>query len=352
MVKTECSVCGESAGLRHNEFTGYQEPDTFRIYHCSHCNTSFALPRVETGPLYENIYKNGNRVPGYSRYWSYAQIIKKFTNPLDFLAETKDTYWGVREALKLITNGKGSAKILEVGSGLGYLTYSLIKANYDVTGLDISSTAVEQAKENFGDYYICNDLFEYSKLMPETFDIVILTEVIEHVENPVDFIKAIKRLLNQNGRTIITTLNKSFYPPDTLWATDLPPVHYWWLSEESMTSIAKTLNLSIDFINFRKFYEKNFELVDLKSHRDNHLPVPYFNRDGELIVKVRSADKYLKLNIRLLMDKISFAHKLFISLKGWGKRTYGKLRMLTGKDMIVCAERGLVICAIMQKKPA
>ena len=145
--ETECPLCGCSSELRHGKYTGYQEPDTFRIYHCPKCNTAFSLPKVDTSAIYENIYKNGNKVPGYNRYWRYAKFIKKFTNPFEYLAETEETYWGVKKALSITAKDKKSTKILEIGSGLGYFTYSLIKANYDAVGLDISQTAVNQAKK-------------------------------------------------------------------------------------------------------------------------------------------------------------------------------------------------------------
>ena len=32
----------------------------------------------------------------------------------------------------------------------------------------------------------------------------------------------------------LTTSNEDFFPPGTLWATDLPPIHFWWFSEESI----------------------------------------------------------------------------------------------------------------------
>jgi len=54
--------------------------------------------------------------------------------------------------------------------------------------MDVSRTAVSKATNNFGDHYICADLFEYSRLAPDSFDIVILTEVIEHVSNPLDLL--------------------------------------------------------------------------------------------------------------------------------------------------------------------
>lgn len=333
----ECLLCGGSSELRHKKYPGYQEPDTFKIYHCPNCNTAFSLPRVETAEIYENIYKNGNKVPGYDRYWKYAKIIKKRTNPLEYLAETEDTYWGVKEALIFFVKDKKTAKMLEIGSGLGYLTYSLIKANYNTVGLDISQTAVKYANETFGDHYICADLFQYAKLHSESFDIVILTEVIEHIDKPLNFIESILTLLKPGGRAIITTPNKSFYPKDIIWATELPPVHCWWFSEESMKYISKRINTNIFFINFSKYYKnKYFALNTLLFN--SQLPKPCFNENGELIIQSNMANKSLKSYIRMLVTKIPYTKKI-----------YAKLRKLLNPEVIVCNDRGIVLCAIMQR---
>ena len=147
---------------------------------------------------------------------------------------------------------------------MGYLTYSLIQDGYKTVGLDISQTAVNNAIDNFGNYYICADLLEFSIQNPEKFDIVILTEVIEHINKPIDFMKAILLLLKSSGYTIITTPNKSFYPKDIIWESDLPPVHLWWFGEESLKYIADLLNAKISFINFKIFYNKHYHAIDLK----------------------------------------------------------------------------------------
>ena len=128
---------------------------------------------------------------------------------------------------------------MEIGSGLGYLTYSLIKSNYNVVGLDISQTVVKQAIETFGDHYICANIYEYAQIDLEAFDIVILTEVIEHVNEPINFMESIKKILKPAGKIIITTPNKSFFPKDIIWASELPPIHCWWFSEEAMNTFQR-----------------------------------------------------------------------------------------------------------------
>jgi SAM-dependent methyltransferase len=346
--ETECLLCRGKAFLKHNEYPGYQKPHTFKIYHCSECNSAFSLPVEESSVIYENIYKNGERVPGYSRYWKYAKIIKKVSKPLDYLAESHEDYWSVREALAMYVIDKTSAKILEIGSGLGYLTYSLIEAGYNVTGMDVSQTAVSQAINNFGDHYICADLFEYSKLAAESIDIVILTEVVEHVNNPIEFIKSILKLLKPGGRTIITTPNKSFYPGEVIWASDLPPVHCWWLSEDSMTYIAGKLDVNISFINFLDYYKMNYQVIGTQPLQENRLPEPFFDSEGVLIRKTRPESR-LKTNIQLILTRSPVLNRISGSLRKYLKKAYGKSRELFSSNVIVCRDRGHILCAVMQK---
>lgn len=347
--KKECLLCGSSAHLKHDSYPGYQEPDSFQIYHCNNCNTSFSFPEVHTSLIYESIYKNGNRVPGYNRYWRYASIVKKIRNPFSYLADSSEAYWGVREIICGAAIDKKELKILEVGSGLGYLTYSLNKANYNTTGLDISQTAVVQAKRDFGDHYVCADLKDYAELNPGFFDIVILTEVIEHISRPMDFIKSVLKLLKPQGKAFITSPNKSLYPDEIIWSTDLPPVHCWWFSEESMKYIAKALGTKVSFINFASYYKKNYKVIRLKHNTNDDLPKPFFNSNGELIEQFAREKSIVKQNFQLLLFKIPFAYAIYIIIKKYLKRFWGKARVLFDKELIVCNERGNFFCAILER---
>jgi SAM-dependent methyltransferase len=338
MKSVNCLLCGKEASLKYEKYPGYLQPNTFEIYHCSSCNTAFSYPRVETGKIYEAIYKNVKIVPGYNRYWNYLETVKSLNNPIEFLANIEDTYWGVKEALIQIVKNKSQTKILEIGSGLGYLTYSLIKDGYHAVGLDISETAVKQAKETFGDYYVCADLFDFSIRSPESFDIVILTEVIEHVDKPLDFIQAIMTLLKPGGYAIITTPNKSFYPKNVIWVSDVPPVHCWWLSEDSIKYIAKRVNSNIQFINFSEYYQKHYKAINMKSI-GNKLPSPTLGRNYELIKIEESNNTKSESFIKKLLSFFPFIKKL-----------YRKLIRLLNPNIIVCKERGIVLAAVMQKK--
>src|ERR1035437_5521551 len=121
---TPCLWCGEKAIFKTKQ-KSYKEPDIFDIFYCQSCNTSFSMPRVDGDEIYELIYKNIQNVRGYSRYFNYNNQVIKQSNPLKFLADSEPSYWGPIYTLRHILKIGKSARILEVGSGLGYLTYSL-----------------------------------------------------------------------------------------------------------------------------------------------------------------------------------------------------------------------------------
>lgn len=250
-----CLLCGHEALLERREIKGYKEPDLFKIYACPHCNTNFSMPRPEADSIYRLIYKNPADVPGYDIYWRLYQDIKKEKRPLRFLASRNRTYWSIYYTLrKIIRHNKKSPIIFEIGSGLGYLTYALRRAGYNATGLDISEEAIKKAISDFGDYYVCADIMQYVQEHIGGVDIVILTEVIEHIKDPITFLRAIRSLLKDRGYIILTTPNKSYAPSSLVWATDHPPVHFWWFSEDSITFIARQLDLNVEFVDFSKCY--------------------------------------------------------------------------------------------------
>jgi len=245
----QCRLCGKEAHLVEEFCQGYIKDDFYKIYFCESCNTSFVYNCGDVG-IYNLIYRYAEKVPGYDRYYRYANAIKNEKNPLDFLALSEEAYWMVKDALSKSEKPKNETFIIEAGSGLGYLTYALNTEGYKALGIDISQNAVEKAIKNFGSNYICANIHEYAEKHQNQYDIVVLTEVIEHIEEPIEFLGSLCLMLKQGGRIILSTPNKTIYPVNVLWATDLPPVHLWWFSETSMRYIGNMLGMNTVFTDF------------------------------------------------------------------------------------------------------
>ena len=100
-------------------------------------------------------------------------------------------------------NSFENPKVLDLGCGLGYLISSLnTKYKY---GVEPSSYACEAIKKNYKDINIFNLDADAISEIDETFDIIVAYHVIEHVIDPVEFLKTIKSKLKRNGKVIIGT---------------------------------------------------------------------------------------------------------------------------------------------------
>jgi 2-polyprenyl-3-methyl-5-hydroxy-6-metoxy-1,4-benzoquinol methylase len=106
-----------------------------------------------------------------------------------------------------------NASVLDAGCGEGHLLERLQKAEKDnkYYGIDIIPLAINQAKERcpFANIEI-GDIYEV-KYPNEFFDIIICTEVLEHIFNFKSALKELKRTLKPNGVLIIS------FPNEILW---------------------------------------------------------------------------------------------------------------------------------------
>jgi len=255
----QCCLCNQEADCKNDQQPGYQQSSSFEIYHCSHCSTAFAWPMDVNHQLYELIYSKIDQIHGYERYARYATDILYSDTPLEYLSDKEEIYWGIQQYLKNCL--KNEPKILEVGCGFGYLTYALAIAGYDVVGLDISQVAVDKAKRRYGNKYICSDVQDYASKVGPQYDVIILTEVIEHIPDVKSFLASLDLLLSPQGEIVLTTPNRSCYPNHILWETEPPPVHLWWFSETSIEFIAKDMGYDVHFIDYTLFNKgKSFTL--------------------------------------------------------------------------------------------
>jgi len=274
-----CALCGKEAFTIEESFQGYIEGSFHKIYFCKNCNTSFVLTDVDTKAIYDLIYKFAEKVPGYKRYYRYHETVINLENSLEYLASSEETYWIVKDALSRIKKNKTEINIIEIGSGLGYLTYALNKEGYNTLGIDISHNAVEKAVQQFGSNYICADVKEYASNIQKKYDVAILTEVIEHVEKPVELLQYVCSMLKSDGKIVVSTPNKTIFSKDEVWYSDLPPVHLWWFSEKSMLQIGNLLDMKVTFTDFTKYYKNKYAYAVL----DPQKPKPVFSSKGVLL---------------------------------------------------------------------
>ena len=147
----------------------------------------------------------------------YLSIIDKQSSVYD-KTRVKDYFLKTSKIFKSIIP-KGSS-VLEVGSGTGHYVLDLIKNNRFAEGFDYSLKMVQIAKKNARHQKIKAHFF-YSDVEKEIktnkkFDYALLIGNWEYFDKPIIALKNIKKVLNKDGKIIISTLNIFSWPLITL----------------------------------------------------------------------------------------------------------------------------------------
>src|SRR5690606_28230314 len=106
-------------------------------------------------------------------------------------------------------------RILDVGCGGGILAFSLARLGAGVLGIDagrenIEAASIHKEESHFNtqlDLSFQNILLE--DLNVPLFDVVVCSEVLEHVDDPTHFVKELIKRLKPNGLLVLTTINRT-----------------------------------------------------------------------------------------------------------------------------------------------
>jgi len=98
-----------------------------------------------------------------------------------------------------IKNIKLNEKILDIGCGNGLLSYKIVKniPGVNITGIDINSNNIDFAINNYKSNKLKFIVGDVLKVLPDkNFDVIILSNVLEHFKNRVRFLKKLKKKYN------------------------------------------------------------------------------------------------------------------------------------------------------------
>tara|TARA_B100000575_G_scaffold168737_1_gene135020 strand:+ start:10377 stop:11081 length:705 start_codon:yes stop_codon:yes gene_type:complete len=102
--------------------------------------------------------------------------------------------------------------VLDLGCGGGLVSEALSRLGANVTGIDFSENNIAVAKKhshknNLQINYINKNIenMEFTK----KFDLIIMFEVLEHLDNWESFLYKVKKNLRKDGKLIISTINRN-----------------------------------------------------------------------------------------------------------------------------------------------
>ena len=157
--------------------------------------------------------------------------------------------------LKLIDSfSSEDKKLLDVGCGTGDFLQIAQQNNWSVSGIEPNEDArqIANSKTNNSVSNI-EQLLEFPK---QSFDVITLWHVLEHLPNLDEQVSILKSLLKENGTLIIAVPNYKSYDAKyykNYWAAFDVPRHLWHFSQESISKLFLKENMKVVITHPMKF---------------------------------------------------------------------------------------------------
>jgi len=242
MKEVTCDLCGYSNYIviatrgRYNEYV--------RNVICKRCGLVYQNPIKKIG----DYYSSGN----YRKTFSATEYVdEKYLKWANLYAD-----WRIQFIRNFM---KDKNKVLEIGCSEGTFLF-LLKKSFP----QIEITGVEHHIEfaNFGrkvyNLNIITDSFERCSLQDNSFDIVCLWHVLEHMQSPTYVLKKIWKILTDSGFLIIETPSITLPYHSLDYFFQVP--HFFTFSPKTMSLYLK--KSGFDIVHFEKARSPDYSLGD------------------------------------------------------------------------------------------
>ncbi len=261
-----CPLCNSTA-CHQNVVTshvyGATQKSSRAFFHCESCNVRYQFPGLtpeEEARFYAAEFEGfmANRT-GSIGGWENADD--------HIVANEPSRQRRMKYIEPHLTN---VSSILEIGCSSGFMLFPLSKSGYECTGIEPSGLFSNFVKSNGLRVY--DSLESLKKTQPyELFDLILHFFVLEHIADPVSFLKMQFSLLRPGGKIIFEIPNAA----DPLYSVyDIHPferfywsvAHPWYFDEASANYLLKKLG-----VNYQIILEQRYDL-------SNHI---IWARDGK-----------------------------------------------------------------------
>ena len=204
---------------------------------CTQCG----LVQINPQPVSEEVKKR------YDELWGEDYLLYELGNEKNFLnlalLALKDVGF---DAIEEGFMKAGKARVLDIGCATGALLATLRERGWECTGVEISGPQAQYAIKN-KNLDIRNAALEENHFPDESFEVVIASHLIEHLNDPGSFVREVKRILVNGGWFIVTTPNIAGFQAKLFrseWRSALND-HLYLFSIKTLSALLKTNDFAI-----------------------------------------------------------------------------------------------------------
>jgi 2-polyprenyl-3-methyl-5-hydroxy-6-metoxy-1,4-benzoquinol methylase len=241
-LDSKCITCDSILSIElQNVFdTRFGIKDKYEIGRCVICGTEQILPLPsfkDLKELYETYYNFGaEKGTIYTDFREY------------FFSSVLYRFWQIVDGDVSFHNQKGFGRLLDVGCNEGRGLFIYQRNGFEAEGLELNEQAAAQAKKR--GFNVDTDPIE--TLQPKNpYDIVVLSNVLEHSLDPKDMLTHVARILKPGGQVWISCPNVDSWQClvfGRYWINWHVPFHIVHFSQKTLTNILKEIGFKIEKI--------------------------------------------------------------------------------------------------------
>jgi 2-polyprenyl-3-methyl-5-hydroxy-6-metoxy-1,4-benzoquinol methylase len=148
--------------------------------------------------------------------------------------------WKNRRYLRTIRQVVQGGRLLKVGVGGGRFLEQARAAGFDVMGCDLSPAVCQRVEERIGVPVHCGSV---DGLPRASFGVVAMHHVLEHVEDPVGFLRSVRALLMPGGIVHIAVPNVGSWEARVAGWNCYAPYHLTYFDRETLARAAREARL-------------------------------------------------------------------------------------------------------------
>lgn len=179
-----CTLCGADAHRRLFDKYGRS------FYACGVCGVTFLAPQPtdeELAAMYtEEYYASW----GLDREFSVVREMKTAT---------------FAEKLARVAEHVPTGRLLDIGCAAGFLLEAARDRGWDGYGVELSRFSAEIAQHSLGAEKVFNGTLEGAAYPDDFFDVVFMSDLIEHIKDLPTFLREVRRILRPGGFVAIMT---------------------------------------------------------------------------------------------------------------------------------------------------
>jgi SAM-dependent methyltransferase len=260
-----CPVCDADGAprifLTRDRFR--RQPGIFAIHRCENCRAYFVQPRLseqhfaghhpedcERHPLSRSLDEKISR--GWQRfvlehYYGYPKANCGESNALQYAVAFLLSWFTVKDAIPY----RGDGKFLDIGAGSGSYLYGLKQWGWETYGLVSNAMAARRAQSLGLD--VRHGTLAEARFPNAFFDVVRLSDVLEHLPHPVELFEEINRILKPDGLVYLSVPNTRslvFWLFQKNWYALDPPRHAISYCPFTLETLCESTGFEIAHLRF------------------------------------------------------------------------------------------------------